>query len=312
VRGLSPSRLGNPMTIEISELDSIQESDRSNYSASKHKLERLCPAALAFVNECVAYITTLGNAFGERSNYQELNTAVSGWLDRLPRAPESHLDVLERPATESDDADLTRARAAYQDAYSIVARSYLLLRLRRDLLLGVSDILKLRVTPALGLIRLQCESSAIMHLMVDSSPLATDWMNTLEPGKGRQFYKLYHSRIVAKLKALTLYEHYELGSSISLHSRVGGVAPGVTAAKNTDEPGTISFAFQEVTNDVDLLFWLALFLKVHAEILSTLPPALPEVDFRTVDRSAFDQAFQAMWEAVGRLYLGRQSRDASK
>lgn len=296
------------MAIELPEVDRIQESDRSNYVASKAELFKICPSAIAAVQSCVAYLAALADGFGARSNYHALNAIVADWLEQLPPPHEDHIRRLEAAAAQNDSTDLKDAREAYHRAYSALARSSLLLRLRRDFVFGIGDLLKLRVTPPLGLLRLQCESTALMHLMAERPSIATRWMKTLQQQEGRQFYNDFHSQIVAKLRNLILYEHYEQGSGIALHSRVGGVAPGVLAAQALAEPGAVALAYQEVTNARDLLFWLALFLKVHAEILGTLQPSLPELEFPETERSSFDESFATTWAEVGRLHLARTAQ----
>lgn len=92
---------------------------------------------------------------------------------------------------------LLRAREQMDEGRGRIVRIfYQLLRLRRDYLLGLLEILCLRSTPAQGYLRLQAETAALVALKNDTK-LALNWFSSMT--EGRAFYDRYQRSVIGKL-----------------------------------------------------------------------------------------------------------------
>jgi hypothetical protein len=130
--------------------------------------------------------------------------------------------------------------------------------------------------------------------------MAVDWLN-MEGGK--EFYKKYHRRIIDKLRQLDLHDYYEEGSNTSLHSRVGGVAPGIIIGGKKETPiPRLRLTYQEIDDGVILLFWFCVYLKAHKEMIDKLPEAFPEVDFSQIDIRRYGSMVENLWATLVPLY----------
>jgi hypothetical protein len=153
-----------------------------------------------------------------------------------------------------------------------------------------------------GYVRIQAETAAILSLCEPEPAIAVDWLNM----EGKEFYKKYHNEITAKLHELDLYQHFDSGSNISLHSRVLGVAGGIIAGKKNAAPGQVRLVYQEADDAVIIFLWFCVYLRAHNDILHTLPKALPEVDFNQVDLRRYGAMVDSLWETLKPLYMRKK------
>jgi hypothetical protein len=200
------------------------------------------------------------------------------------------------------------AKDAVEKAYSVVARIYLLLRLRRDFLFGLADLLRLRLTTAIGYLRVQAESIAALALMGGDPALARDWLATCSRSEGKEFYRKHHQRIVQKLKQLDLYDYYEDGSNMSLHSRAFGVAPGIIIGEKGSPQGHIKLTYQEIDDAVILFLWFCVYLRAHEKMIKKLLEALPEVDFAQTEVRRYEEMVESLWLTLRPLYIRKRNK----
>ena len=288
----------------------IQESDSRNFSISYSLLSKHHPDALRALDAGAALLEQVGDLFGLHSNYDSLNQEAGLWLAQLPEDSADHLHYFQSYTNPPDaPPGLDAARNAYRLACSAVARSLLLLRLRRDFPTGACDILALKLTPALGLLRLQVETVGLMHLIVANPALGMAWINAITPDGGRSFYRDNQTALNAKLRDLDLYSYYDQGSHLSLHSRISALAPGALIPSD-DDPGTISLSRQEIANGYDLVFWMAHYLRAQQRVLAALQPGLAEVPTGEWPASPFSDLVASLCEAVRVLHDERENREA--
>jgi hypothetical protein len=269
--------------------DNLIESDEHNFRESKRVLAEFDPRALQAVDEFARLLTDIGDAFGKNSDYDKHNLALNEWLRSQAGDPEKIVRSLEDSAPP-DEQDITdpdqQAREHLYRANSVIARTYLILRLRRDFLFGIADLLKLRLIPALGYLRIQSESTAILALMANSPAMAVDWLN---PEAGRKFYNRYHGEVVKKMRSLGIYEYYDQGSEMALHSRVHGVIPGVLVDQEANRRGEISITYQEFADPIDFLAWFGIFLQAHERLLAGIAEGFPEVSFNELNPNKYSE-----------------------
>jgi hypothetical protein len=101
--------------------------------------------------------------------------------------------------------------------------------------------------------------------------------------------------MIGKLKELGLYDYYESGSNMSLHSRVFGVAQGIIIGKKAAPKGQIRLTYQELDDALDVLFWFCEYLGSHRAMIDRLPQVLPEVDFGQLNVRHFSEMVESLW-----------------
>jgi hypothetical protein len=125
----------------------------------------------------------------------------------------------------------------------------------------------------------------------------------VEHGGRQGILQKIHRRIIDKLRQLDLHDYYEEGSNTSLHSRVGGVAPGIIIGGKKETPiPRLRLTYQEIDDGVILLFWFCVYLKAHKEMIDKLPEAFPEVDFSQIDIRRYGSMVENLWATLVPLY----------
>jgi len=288
------------------QIDGLLDCDSGNVEQARRALLGFHKDSLNATDECYNLFERIGILFGEAGDYDKYQDMVSEWLKNRRGTAEQNISFLERATlighVDGADPD-AEAKDALARANSVIARSYLLLRLGRDFFFGLTDLLRLRLTSMHGYVRIQAETTAILALCGEELPMATDWLNVDTPEEGTAFYRKYRSKITAKLRDLGLYKHFDNGSHMSLHSRVLGVAGGIVAGKKNARRGEIRLVYQEADDAIAIFLWFCVYLRAHKDILDTLPKALPEVDFSQVDFRRYDGMVGSLWVALRRLYI---------
>lgn len=290
------------------QIDGLLDCDKGNIEQTRQALLDIHKDSLRAVDECADLFHRIGVLYGESGEFDKHNPTVQRWFKGKGGDPEQNLTSLRQAkligTVEGADLD-AEAKAALERIDSVMARTYLLLRLGRDFLFGVTDLLRLRITSIHGYIRIQTESAAIIALSgaKDCGEFGTDWLHAYDSENGIKFYRKYHhSRILPKLKDLGLYDRFNSGSNIALHSRIGGVLGGIVSGQKNAKPGEIRLLYQEETSAVVIFYWFSFYLQAHQDILHALPKALPEVDFGGVDLRPFAEMVKGIWATAQPLY----------
>lgn len=267
-----------------SNIDNFIEIDQNNFDESKRALQELNSSSLETAEELYDFLNFIATEFGKVCGYDAQQKKFNKAINSIPPAGDvkEFIKLLELSpiiGTINGEDPIGDGKKALENGYSIVVRTFLLLRLARDFLRGLTEILKLRITPAIGILRLQAESIALISLIKDNSEIAHSWINAISTGKSLLFFNKYHSRIVEKIKSFDLYDIYQRGSNMSQHSRIYGVGLGAIIGGKIAPPGTISLTFQEIDSQVFLLFWFYDFLRIHLNIIEKMPEITSEIDF---------------------------------
>lgn len=292
-------------------LDELAESDRHNFSEARQLLETFDSRAVEAVDEFARLLVKVGDRFGEVSGYDKHNLSLNDWLQSQSGNTRELVNFLEQATLigEAEKVDpVSQAQVNLQRANSAVARTYLILRLRRDFLFGLADLMKLRLIPALGYLRIQSESTAILALIASNPSMSIDWLN---PHSGGKFYKNHHRKVVEKMKSLGIHEFYDQGSEMALHSRVHGVTPGLLIDKDAASKGVAVLTYQELAEPVDFLVWFGIYLRAHQRLLVGIEEGLPEVDFGKLGSSSYNDMVAALMEKIRTEYLNQKRSELS-
>jgi hypothetical protein len=291
-------------------IERLADCDNKNIAESKRALLAFHADSLTATDECATLLEHIGRLFGEASGYDKYNQQLNDWLKgQSGGRAEQIVKLLEQAKLIGQMAGqdpVADAQDALYKANSVIARLYLLLRLERDFLFGLSDLLRLRSTSMFGYLRLQTETVAILTLSAADSAMAVDWLNTASLKEGKEFYKDHHGKIINKLRELGLHRYYQDASNTSLHSRVGGVAPGIIIGGKTAQR-QVRLTYQELDDPVILFLWFCVYLKAHKEMIDKLPQSVPEVDFSKIDICRFGTMVESLWATLLPLYKRKRS-----
>ncbi len=260
-------------------LEKLLKLDNDNIEISKSALLSIYPKALELVDHFNNYFNDVLKEFGKECDFDKHQSFVSKWAKDLNV---SGIEVLQflRSAKLIGNAktgDKTEsAQVSLLDAQTILVRIILCMRLQRDFLFGISDLLKCRISPATGYIRLQAETAGIMKAMTENNLIATDWLSSMTISDNK-FYLAWHKTIKKAIKSLKLESAYNLASNLALHSRIGGIAKGIIIGEKYKRPGELVLNYQEIEDQKELFYWFGYFMRFHKKIVDNIKIIIPEL-----------------------------------
>ncbi len=270
-------------------IDDLLAADEKNVWITRACLEAFRPGTQRVPNLLDALDTaagmyhTFGRVIGQNSSVDQdlaevaecgrvLGAADSAALKAIRAAPPAsavHADALKR----LDDLDLRlESRAVRGIVYTQIARAYIW---------GFADIMRMRVTPAIGYQRLQAEGFGLLCVMRDSPRVALEWREIAADEAGKEFFRKYQRRIMDEIAKADLIFAYEQGSGVALHLRFAGAVYGLsfkTAHQLSRVAMTTELSCQELRAGAPHNFILQVLgvLQTQVRILAGLTRAFPE------------------------------------
>lgn len=172
------------------------------------------------------------------------------------------------------------ARKAYATIYASRVCAILLINMSKYFLFSVTDLHRLRVSAALGYLRLQIESIAFLYLFQIHPELAIEWMNIRPDRDSRNFFNKTRPQVTNFVEHHELWDPWNTASIHGQHSRVASICRNFDISTITDN-GTrkteILIGFQECTeenqHDLILNYIYILLQQIHFfHILSEIIP----------------------------------------
>ena len=266
-------------------IDEFIKIDQENIVESKKVLIKIHSKSISAVEECAKFLQDVADTFGQKFLYDKYEKIIKEWVGEF-KLPFSEAFKLLKNSTLYNFVDVkndstSEAKLALERIYSTLSTAYLLLRMRRDFFLGISELLRLRYTTAISFYRLQCESFALIKLFGSEPSIAQEWHDATSETLGRQFYNKYHKRIVELIKESGFNTYYQNASGFSMHSRIMGVASGLIIGNKMKEEGKPKEAilvYNEIDDHITLFIWFTNYLRFHEEILIKLINYMSELD----------------------------------
>ncbi|MCK4415322.1 MAG: hypothetical protein KAY32_17445 [Candidatus Eisenbacteria sp.] len=251
--------------------------ERQNIEVGMELVKRTYPAALDIADSVAAAFDTLTTAFGKNAQIRQKTTAFDQWCSSAGVPPEELLRLSQKATLigRAEGLDLAvLANEADQEVSSFAARACLLLRLRRDYLFGLTDLLKNRLVSATGYLRIQSESLAMFLLFANDREGAVLWLRP-DRDAGSKFYRRRHKAVRGEMSSLGLDSYYQRASAISLHSRVAGLALALAVGKKdvSQQGDSMEIARLSYMDTADpRIFLLAFldFLRFHERLITLL------------------------------------------
>ena len=293
---------------KMEHLDPLLECDNANIEITKKCLYEIEPKSLDAIEQCAGTLDNLGILYGEKCDYDKHHAVVAEWAGNFDLNGDTALELL-KSATIIGDAREDKTDVAMESMYkavSILAKLLLTLRLKRDFLFSISDFLRLKVTPALGYLRIQSETFGILKLLNENSKLGEEWFDSAFSSSGKSFHNKWHSQIVRVIRDFGLYDDYSRGSNMALHTRASGIAMGWLVGSNIKrKKAEIKLTYQEIDDPRQLFFWFGILLRFYRKALINADIIFPELsagDFDKAGVTSFFEIEDAMWAKAVQAY----------
>jgi hypothetical protein len=284
-------------------VEEFLEVDQENSEASRRLLLELNPRSLDIAERGAKVLNAASEALGRESKVGDHQRGIAEWAGKYKIDPSHVLHLLSTASLiGGTEDDFTKAKGDFVQGVAFYARLYLLMRLRRDYLFGLTDLLRLRITASQGYLRLQAETVAVLALALVEPEIGQEWLDTMEGENGKNFYKRHHKRIVQKIKDLELHFYYEQASQNALHSRVGGVASGVVQGNAIRGKGEVALIYQEARDPYSYFLWFCSYLRFHEIMTRSLPEVVPEAAAAlATEVEPFRAGVEELWKLLGAM-----------
>ena len=298
---------------KMSQLEDLLATDHQNVEASRQLLLGFEPTAIEIAEAFDEILERAAEEFGPReTKVAAAESLIIEWSSQIGVAPSEAMKLLEfgtlvgNPGANDNSK---QTQEALIEALASASRSILLLRLRRDYLFGLTDLLRGRVTMSAGYLRLQAESVAILFACQNSPAIGAQWLRTQDDSEGREFYKTHHQTLLGILTRFDLRNDYDRASASALHSRVGGVARGIVKA-TMDDPGgrQIGLVYQEHLEPERYFLAYCHYLRFHEKVARLIEDLFPEVaSSRELSLAilSYSRQLDSMWAKMKSVYRAR-------
>lgn len=198
---------------------------------------------------------------------------------------------------------LDRARTSWLRLYARRARGIIFLLLQRQFMWAATDLLRMRLTPAIGYCRQEAESLALLFMMRDDPAIAHRWLKLATDSDGKGFYREFQGRILAEIERLDLAGAYEQGSGSSLHVRFASAVRGLSLDR---KPNEVWLGYQEARQDDPFSYFLEVlsFLRTQERGFRALGEAFPEVSDPIWPERVriFTRTIDSLWRRLERVF----------
>lgn len=193
------------------------------------------------------------------------------------------------------------ARTLWNAMRSRQAQRLLLLLLYRYFRWGVSDLIRLRVTPVAGYARLQAETVALLSLFDETPALASDWLRaSLTTDGGRKFFRQTQGDLNRLMAREGVANFYERGSSSFQHVRMTSAVPGLKIGDGATRLQDQEFDPDDVGSYIRRSLW---FMSAQVPIFASLARVIGgQGAVLEQQRGDFNQRWAALWQLMETRY----------
>jgi hypothetical protein len=288
----------------MTEIKQLIEADEENCKQSLKLFNQFDPSLVISFDDASNVFTTFSRSFGHGARDDDTQRSISELAKKGGLTESEFKDVLNgRKPTKLADDLFKEIISNRNDYYSRRSRALLLLHAYRSYMYAATDIRRLRVGTALGLMRLEIESVALMSLFQGKNELTYTWFNLKGDQQGKAFFNKTKNDVLEFSKKFELTVEWNLASSAAQHSRFIGLVDGLSISSSSQSDrytDNFSVAFQDFDPEKpEQLIVRALYiLRTQAKLLIPLHLALPEVS----DPLLLETRIPKFTNKVGLLY----------
>ena len=267
------------------ELDKLISIDEQNLGTTLRWMSAQGPEYRTAVDDAADLYSTLARAYSQGARNDEDQRAHQEAAERLGLTDEEIARLVDSPgdASPAQLPHITAIQEAQHRMWSRYIRGVLLLQLGRSYLWGLTDYLRLRLTPMFAQMRHQAETVATAAMLCDEPEVTVGWFE-LRPGskESKSFFSRTSEKRRALLRRFELSQTYDFASGVALHPSGAGIVPSFSMSEFSqgDRAGhEIRLRFQEINTGepAEMLHNLLYFLRTQQRVFSATPEVFPEI-----------------------------------
>lgn len=299
--------VGMPVESDLKNIHELLDAEAVFAKRTPEILKPFAPQLLDAFNDAMGMYATFGRIIGQNSPVGSIQRRFDEYARQLGAADRGQLEEMRtvRPrATAEEEALLQELQTLEDQAEAWLVRGVVFTQVARAFAWSVADMMRMRITTAIGLQRLVAEGFGLACLMREDPAIAIAWRQVVTDDDGIVFYRAHQKRLLDVLQKAGLLSTYERASGLSMHLRFAGAAHGLAFEKRQDgvrrETSTVML-YQELRPETAFSFIVSAvnILDPQATVFSGLTSAFPEVDEAIWTGSrvpAFRNAVAALWQ----------------
>jgi hypothetical protein len=267
----------------MTEIAKLIEADEINSKESLKLFNQFDPSLTAAFDDVSNLFSAFSRSFSYGAKDDDTQESITELAKEASLTEAELREVLNGKKPSKLTADLfEKIISNRNDYYSRRSRAILLLYAYRSYMWAATDVRRLRVGNAVGLMRSEIESVALMSIFQSKSELAYRWFNIRGDQQGRDFFNKTIKDVSKFSERFELSAEWNLASSAAQHSRFIGIVEPLSishSSKIDRYSDTYSVAFQDFDQEKpEQLISRALYvLRTQAKLFVPLQLVLPEV-----------------------------------
>ena len=237
-------------------IDKLLELDSENVGITKKNLAIFSPELPDALDDAARLFETFAHAFSQAGKDDEDISVLNDCFQKLKANTKNEMDAILKSPPPTGDSEKARtvlaAKAAYNRMWSRRIRGILLVYAHRCYEYAVTDLLRLRISSALGYLRNQIEAVAQISIMRENPEVAYEWLNVANNENGLRYYNKYKQKIFEFRDKHNLNFAWNLASGTSQHVRLASLVSSLSLS-SFEERGRhvteVKVSFQEVRPD---------------------------------------------------------------
>jgi hypothetical protein len=286
-------------------IQQLLAADEANTRASPKLMALLHPWALAAFDDAASLYRPLYRELGDWKTEHDVDRRLHQLAQENGLSDQGLIERLKAGQAH----DIEGADAAWMRLWTLRLVKFTVMACQRYWSWGSLELFRLRQTAALGYLRLEAESMALVVLFLEDDALADRWAN-ITKAEAKKFFSETQPRVKKVLAKYDLNNTYDIASGSSQHVRMAGLVRALSS-----KPGELSLRDQEFSPDDPYSFHLGVahFHRIHARILPALGSVLPEVrtDEWVKQEAAFVQQAAELWKILETRYAREIEEQAS-
>jgi hypothetical protein len=266
----------------VSNIDDLLKHEESLIAVTRKVFDAFSPELMEALDTAMGMYTTFGRILGQDSDHAADMDEFNECARQLGAKDRVDLERIRAlPTTDLLQTSLlTRLRAAEDRLEAKLDRAVILLQMGRAFSRTVVDVLRQRLTLAVGYQRPLTEGLALLFLTRDDPSKAIEWRKVVSDKDGRRFHAKYQKAVDWIIEGADLKQAYNSASGVSLHLRFAG-AIGMELTSRQELSRRVDdtkLLFGELRPGQEFYF-IALvigLLQTQARIFARLAEAFPE------------------------------------
>lgn len=267
----------------MSNIDDLLKYEQDVIGDTRRLLDRFSRETIEALDTAMGMYTKAARVIGQASDHDADIAERDSCAEQLGANDEEELRRIRStaPTTPEQSELLVRLEAAEQRLEAKTDRAVILLQMGRAFSRSVVDVLRQRLTPAIGYQRPVVEGLALLFLTRDDPSRAVEWRKILTDEDGREFHGKYQRAMACVIEAAGLTKAYNSASGVSLHLRFAG-AVGLDFSSRQELSRRVTetkLLYGELRPGEEFFFMASVvdILQTQARVFARLQYAFPEI-----------------------------------